>query len=212
VFIAVAAARAAPSQADAIRVIARAAAIVLAVLAVVTLIAGVGFDWISTGVFSTPQKVHIAITPSTNLGYTVWWVLHKLDIASNKASIQSALGGVSAAITLAIVAVLLWRVRRENLVRYLGIVLVVAAIGGPALWPWYLIWGLALLAACPEPQRSLAFVAAVSLPVFVVKPNGIVLLSRGSDPKVLLVYVLVVIAVWVRWRRRRAAAPAIALT
>ncbi len=45
--------------------LARAAVVLVAVLAVVTLVVGVGFDWITTGVFSTPQKVRLAITPST---------------------------------------------------------------------------------------------------------------------------------------------------
>ena len=65
--------------------------------------------------------------------------------------------------------------------------LVAAALGGPAAWPWYLIWGIVLLAAWPAAQRSVALAAAVTLPVFLVKPDGILLLARSASPAVVVV-------------------------
>jgi hypothetical protein len=175
------------------------------VLGVVTLAVGVGFDWITTGVFSTPQKVRLAITPSTGVGYTIASVLHDFGAYANARSIESAVAGVFGALTVGVAAWLLWRVRRATLVRDLGAVLVIAALGGPAAWPWYLIWGIVLLAAWPGAQRSVALAAAVTLPVFLVKPDGILLLDRSASPVVVVVYIVLGAAAWLAWRHRRPA-------
>jgi hypothetical protein len=99
-------------------------------------------------------------------------------------------------------AVLLYRVRVGRLVPWLGAFLVIAAAGGPAAWPWYFIWGLALLSALRVPQRSMGLALAIAVSVFVVKPNGILALPLRSAPAVVIVYALVGAAVW-QWGRRR---------
>jgi hypothetical protein len=187
----------------------RAAVVAVVVLGVVTLAVGVGFDWVTTGVFSTPQKVRLAITPSTGVGYTIASVLHDFGAYANARSIESAVAGVFGALTVGVGAWLLWRVRRATLVRDLGVFLLVAALGGPAAWPWYLIWGIVLLAAWPEAQRSVALAAAVTLPVFLVKPDGILLLDRSASPAVVVVYIMLGAAAWLVWRHRRRLAPAV---
>jgi hypothetical protein len=212
VFIVVVSARAAPSRDQRWRLVGSAALITVAVLGVVTVVAGAGLDWISTSVFSTPHKVQLAITPGTAVGYTIASLLHDLGASADTRSLESAFGGVTGVLTVALAAWLLWRVRMATMVRYLGIVLVAAALGGPAAWPWYLIWGLALLAACPEVQRSWWMVAAVSLPVFLVKPDGILLLPRSFSPAVLVVYIVIGGVAWVTLRRRRDVPRAVALT
>jgi Glycosyltransferase family 87 len=212
VFIVVAAARAAPERAERLRLVARALAITVLVLAAVSLATGVGLDWITTGVFSTPQKVRLAITPATGVGYTLASLAHDLGIAANSRSVEHVFAGIAAVLTVALAVLLLWRVRPESLVRDLGVFLVAVVLGGPAAWPWYLIWGLALLAAWPRWQRSIAFALAVTVPVFLVKPDGILLLSRSAAPAVVVIYAALVAVAWFSWRRRQRAAPAMALT
>jgi alpha-1,6-mannosyltransferase len=210
VFIVVAAARAAPTTRDRTRLVALAAAITIAVLVAVSAATGVGPDWVTTSVFSTPQKVRLAITPGTGIGYTVASLLHDLGASADARSIESAFAGVMATLTVALGLALLWQVRAETQVRNLGVFLVAAVLGGPAAWPWYLIWGIALLAAWPGWQRSPALALAVTLPVFLVKPDGILLLARSASPVVVIVYIALATAAWRGWRRRPS--PAIALT
>jgi len=116
-------------------------------------------------------------------------------------SVESAVGVVVAALTAALGAVLLWRVRIQSLAWLLGLALIAAAAGGPAAWPWYFTWGLVLLAAAPGPQRSWAVAVSVALSVFVVKPNGILTLPLASAPAVVCVYVAIAAALWYWWRR-----------
>jgi alpha-1,6-mannosyltransferase len=216
-FIAVAFAREAWESGDrdrALRLLAGAAAITVFVLGVVSVATGVDASWLTSGVFSTPQKVHLAITPGTAIGYTLASLLHDLGAGVGTRSLENAFNAVTAVATVTCGLVLLARVRRERLVLYLGAFLAVAAFGGPAAWPWYFVWGLALLAACPGPQRSWVLAAALALPVLLVKPDGILVLSVTSSPAVLIVYLVLAALAW-RWFRRRprgapAAAPVVA--
>ena len=79
------------------------------VLGVVSLITGLGLDWVS-GSLSTPAKVRLAITPSTALGYTV---AHAFGVAGSSKAIESAFGVVTLALTAGLGAWLLYRVRFE---------------------------------------------------------------------------------------------------
>ena len=104
--------------------------------------------WISTTVFSTPDKVRLAITPATALGWTAAQVLASGRSRRARPRVGRSASSRSGS-SLVLGAVLLWRSRRENMVRNLGIALIAVAVCGPAAWPWYLTWGLVLLAACP---------------------------------------------------------------
>jgi alpha-1,6-mannosyltransferase len=207
-FIAVAWGREELGRGAQIRFIAGAALLTLAVLGVVTLAAGVGVDWLSTSLFSTPAKVRLAITPATGLGYTVASLLSDVGIGVSHRGLEGAFGVVAFALTAATGAVLLFRVRVGRLVPWLGAFLVIAAAGGPAAWPWYFLWGLALLAALRWPQRSVALALAIAVSVFVVKPNGILALPLQTAPAVVVVYALIAAAVWQWGRRQRRRRPA----
>jgi hypothetical protein len=91
-------------------------------------------------------------------------------------------------------------VRPSTVVRDLGLFLVAAVLGGPAAWPWYLIWGIVLLACWAKWQQGVALVIAVTVPVFIVKPDGILLLSRTASPAVVVVYTALAV---LAWRQRR---------
>ncbi len=202
-FIAVAWAREEPGRAAQVRFLAAAAAISVAVLGVVTLVAGVGVDWLSTSLFSTPAKVRLAITPATGLGYTVASLLSDVGISVSHKGLEGVFGVIAFGATVVTGAVLLVRMRIGRLVRWLGAFLVIAAAGGPAAWPWYFIWGLSLLCGLRPAQRSLGLALAIAVSVFVVKPNGVLALPLQSAPAVVVVYLVIAAAAWWQVRRRR---------
>jgi alpha-1,6-mannosyltransferase len=206
-FIAVAWGREEPGRSAQVRFIAAAALLTVAVLAVVTLVTGVGVDWLSTGLFSTPAKVRLAITPATGVGYTVASLVSDVGIGVSHRGFEGVFGVIAFALTAVTGAVLLYRVRIRRVVPWLGAFLVIAAAGGPAAWQWYFLWGLALLAALRAPQRSMGLAVAICVSVFVVKPNGILALPLHTAPAVIIVYLLIGAAVWQRSRRRRRGQP-----
>ena len=173
-----------------------AAGLVLAV----SVITGLGLGWISSNVFSTPDKVRLAITPATALGWTVAQV-----VPVGARSLESALGVVAFGLSLVFGALLLWRTRRGNMVRNLGIALIAVAVCGPAAWPWYLTWGLVLLAACPGIQQSRALALAVVACALVVKADGILTFPLHTAPVFVVLY-LGATAVWLSRTRLSEAA------
>jgi hypothetical protein len=102
--------------------------------------------------------------------------------------------------------VLLSRARRENAVRYLGVWLIALAMAGPAAWPWYLSWGLVLLAACPDVQWSRVVLAVSVAGALVVKADGILAFPLHTAPVFVVLYIAVAAALLVR-RRRPAVTP-----
>jgi hypothetical protein len=189
--------------AAAARALALSAAATAAVLAVVSAVSGLGLSWISSGVFSTPGKVHLAITPVTAAGWSAASLLHLLGIGANARHIESAFGVVALALTALLGLELLRRARYANMVPALGALLLASVFAGPATWPWYLTWGLTLIACAAFAQRSRILPLAIVLAVFLVKPNGILAVSLHLAPIVLAAYAIAVGVAW-RARRRRA--------
>ena len=181
---------------------ARSAAVTVGVLAAVSAVTGLGLSWVSSGVLSTPGKVHLAITPVTATGWSVASLLHLLGLGASSRGIESALGAVALVVTGALALALIRRARYANIVPALGALLLVSVFAGPATWPWYLTWGLALIACCAVAQRSRALAPAIVLAVFLVKPDGILALPLHTAPIVLAVYVIAAGTAW-RHRRRR---------
>jgi hypothetical protein len=174
----------------------RGVALAACVMVAVSLASGLDFGWISSSVFSTPQKVRLAITPTTALGWTVAQI-----VPVGARGLESALGVVAFAGAMLLAVVLLWRVRRETLVRYLGIALLVVAVAGPAAWPWYLSWGLVLLAVSPEAQAWRFLPVAIAVSALVVKGDGLLAFPLHTAPGFLVLYGAMAVAV-LRSRRR----------
>ena len=158
-----------------------AAVVVLAV----SVITGLGLGWISTTVFSTPDKVRLAITPATALGWTVAQVVpvgaRGLESAFGRGRVRDVASCSARCCCGARAA--------ENMVRNLGIALIAVAVCGPAAWPWYLTWGLVLLGACPRIQQSRALALAVAASVLVVKADGILAFPLHTAPVFVVLYV-----------------------
>jgi hypothetical protein len=182
--------------------VSQCAGIAVVVLGLVTVVSGVGVGWLSSAVFSTPARVHLAITPATAVGETVALVLHGAGVAVSAHGLESSLGLVATALAAAGGLRLLWLADVPRVAMLLGVTLLLAAIGGPAAWPWYLSWGIVLVAACPAAQRSPALIAALVLGPFLVRPDGILSLPIEASPAVLAVYVLAALLAWRRLRRR----------
>jgi alpha-1,6-mannosyltransferase len=164
----------------------RGVLIAAGVVAAVSVVSGLGFGWISSGVFSTPEKVRLAITPATALGWTVAQI-----VPVGARGLESALGLIAFGVSLLFGLGLLWRTRPSNMVRYLGFALIAVAVCGPAAWPWYATWGLVLLAACPGLQFSRLLVATIVLGALVVKADGVLAFPLHTAPVFVALYVAI---------------------
>jgi hypothetical protein len=201
-FIAVAWVRERPGWPARLRASAETIVMAAAIVGIVSLATGWGLHWFSSTLFSTPARVRLSITPATGVAWTLSSLLRDAGVGASFMHVESVTRVLAAAVTGAVAIVLLARTRRENMVRMLGIVLVALALGGPAAWPWYLTWGVVLLAATTPFQLSRAIPVALVAVAFLVKANGILVLPLGSAPIVVGVYVVIGCAAWYTWRRR----------
>ena len=93
---------------------------------------------------------------------------------------------------------LLWNVHRLDVVRAIGLALVLFVVGSPTLWPWYLTWGVTLLAATTA-QRSRVLAAVAGLAMLVVGAGGSPMLN-GMD-YVVTAPLLLAGCAWFFWDR-----------
>jgi hypothetical protein len=134
----------------------------------VTTIAGTGYGWI--GALSTP----ISAQSWSLTGVLGQWTADVLAHDDVGAALAISLWRWAGVLATLIVAALVWTYRHRLGPLYgLGIVLVALVVFGPALRPWYVIWGLIPLAAAAWHARVrhlLTVFCAALLPV--VLPDG----------------------------------------
>ncbi len=161
------------------RVIAEAALITVVVVSGITWGAGYGWTWLGPTALHVPTTLRVLITPLVSVGSFTYGVLHLVGVPVARTTMISAAQAVG---SLAAVAAIVWMVlhtRGRDAVKLLGLSLLLFVVLSPTLWPWYLMWGIAVLAATSaQRSRSLAVVAASAM--LVVGAGGTPLLNGGD--------------------------------
>lgn len=156
--------------------IAKAAAagvgVFVAVFGAITLAAGVNLGWLPA--LSAPSMIVNWMSLPTGVGEFVHWLLEiPFDLPKQPfVNVARVIGGL----VLLTIAVRQWWAARDggpDAIRRAGIVLLAVAVLSPATLPWYVSWGMALLAAAPWSRRALFWLVFFSLfLVIVYYPNG----------------------------------------
>ncbi|MEV0737969.1 polyprenol phosphomannose-dependent alpha 1,6 mannosyltransferase MptB [Streptomyces sp. NPDC050549] len=170
-----------------------------------TAVAGTGYGWI--GALDTPVSAHNWALTSL-LGRATGALLEHLGSSLAPFAIPAwhALGlAVTGAAILAI-----WLRLRPSPVYALGLSLAVVAAFGPAIRPWYALWGLFLIAAAAPSTSVRHRVAAVTgVLALAVLPSG----GPADIGQLVLAVSGGVLAIVVLWQARQAAeAPALGRT
>ncbi|MBA3907949.1 MAG: polyprenol phosphomannose-dependent alpha 1,6 mannosyltransferase MptB, partial [Pseudonocardiales bacterium] len=146
-------------------------AVFVIVFGVCTLVAGVDLGWLPA--LSAPSMIVNWMSIPTALGQIFGWIASLFGGSMQLfINIFRALG----AALLLWIAVRQWWAAREggpDAIRRAGIVLFATAILSPATLPWYVSWGMALLAMAPWTVRGLQYMVVVALMLIIVYyPNG----------------------------------------
>ena len=184
------------------RLVVQAAALTAVVFIGVTLFCGYGWTWMGPSALHVPTELRIFATPSVSLGNLAFHLLHPLGLPIARSGTVTVVQYVCGLAAVGGCVWLLVTLRRHEMVRSLGIALILIVVGSPTVWPWYLLWGLVLLAAT-NAQRSKALAATAALAMLLVGPSGSPRLLGNSYILVSLATVAAV--VWLvrgqRWRR-----------
>ena len=182
-------------------------AIAAATLGLSTWLAGFGFGWVKN--LLSNGTVRSWAAPATAVGMAIGNVVHKVGLES--VSITTVLSvtrflGLAAAAGFALW--LLWHAERRGWVRSLGLSLVLIVELGPVVQPWYLAWGLVLLAASYKGREHFWLLALSITGPFIGIPGGRALLDGlvHSNPLLIATAVavlggllLVPMGRWTQW-------------
>jgi alpha-1,6-mannosyltransferase len=161
------------------RVVVEAAAITVLVVGGVTFGAGLGWTWLSPAALRVPTQLRVLITPLVSVGTFVHGVLHALGLPVTLGATISAVQAVGVVTAIAGILWMVFHVRDRDAVRLCGLALVLFVVLSPTLWPWYLTWGVAVLAATSA-QRSRALAAVAGLAMLLVGAGGTPMLNGGT--------------------------------
>ncbi len=182
-------------------VVIKAVVVTAIVFVGVTMAAGFGWTWLGTAALHVPTELRVDSTPAVSLGTLFFHLLHMVGIPVRQSATVTVTQAICGIAAVAASVWLLLNIRKLDVVRALGIALLLIVIGSPTVWPWYLMWGLALLAAT-RAQRSAALAVVAALAMLIVGPSGTPLLSGGAY--IIVSLATVAICVWLfrgqRWR------------
>jgi hypothetical protein len=127
-----------------LRPLIKAALIAMAVMAVLSLVSGLGLGWI--GNLGTPGTVRSWMAPATAIGLVISGALHVVGVGVGLGGVLTVtrlLGLIGAA---AIAFSCLRHKERLGTLSALGISMLMFVLLGPVVQPWYLTWGIILMA------------------------------------------------------------------
>jgi hypothetical protein len=127
-----------------VRPLVKALAVSLTVMTTLTLVSGLGWGWI--GNLGTPGTVRSWMAPATAVGLVLSGAMHIVGVGvglGGVLTITRMLGLLAAA---AIAVYCLRHKQRLGTLNALGISMLMFVLLGPVVQPWYLTWGIILMA------------------------------------------------------------------
>ncbi len=160
-----------------VRPLLKAGAIASAVVLGLSFASGLGIGWIAN--LDTPATVRSWLAPATGIGMVLSGALHAVGMTS--VSMTSVLSGtrvLGLGAAAAASVYLLLRSDRIGAVRAMGISLLLFVVLGPVVQPWYLTWGVVLLAPVATGKLRAVLIALSALAPFIGLPGGRTLLDE----------------------------------
>lgn len=161
--------------------VAIATGIAVVIMAALSEVTGLGWGWIKG--LSNPGVARTWLDAPTGVGMLLGRLLSVVglhNLTTDAVTLTRDLAMVAAAW---IVIQLLVHSDRVGLVRAIGLSLVAIAVLGPALQPWYLTWGLIVLAPVASSRTLIAIVGGSAFSSFLGVPIGAVVVGelQGFD-------------------------------
>ena len=186
-----------------IRPVVLSALLSAAVLAALTAISGLGLGWVKN--LATPGTVRSWAAPATGIGMALTGLSHLVGWGVSEASMLSVTRLIGLVIAIGIGVWLLKESDRIGQLRAIGLTLLLFVILGPVVQPWYLSWGLILLAPVAQGRTRTTLIVLTVISPFIGLPGGSTLVSEllHADPLViaitLVALLLFVVAPLGRW-------------
>lgn len=143
------------------------------VAAVVSVVSGVGTNWLNFAAISSPSGAALPITPAVSIAVLVDESLQVLGFEPNLTVTLLTVRGLGVLFAGLFALVVLIRQPRLGLTKSVGAIFLVVVLASPVTWPWYLCWPLMLLGASVIAGKARGVLITLTvLAPFVVDPNG----------------------------------------
>ena len=162
-----------------IRMVAELALITALVVVGITWSAGFGWTWLGPTALKVPTELKVLITPMVSLASFLWGVLHAVGVPVAKHTVISVVQTAASILAVLVIVWMVLHVRGRDAVRSTGVALLLFVVLSPTVWPWYLMWGIAVLAATSA-QRSKSLAVVAGLAMLVVGAGGTPMLNGGD--------------------------------
>ena len=178
-----------PGTSIAKRIVAAGAAGVAGVVIfeLLTLVTGLGWGWTKSS--DVPGLAHPLLAPANAIALSFG------DLVGNGFAVNSVTRGIASLAAVVIATVLIIRTGRDGsraqVVGALGWALIALAWLGPALYPWYLTWGVVIVAVTGAGRLEKPLTIAIVAVTFLVLPGGYGLLDLWADWRRIVVAFLV---------------------
>jgi alpha-1,6-mannosyltransferase len=171
------------------RMAVRSGLVTLTVMGVLSLVSGLGWGWIAN--LGTPGTVRSWMAPATGVGLLISGTAHVFHIGVGLGGVLTMTRAIGLLAAAAVAVYCLLNHERMGLLNALGITLMAFVLLGPVVQPWYLTWGIILVAPVVA-GRMLYFVLGLSMIVpFIGLTGGAELLTQlvHTQPASMVLYV-----------------------
>ena len=182
----------------------------IAAIIVGCVLVGLGPGWITA--LTSTGKVNDTYSPTTKLGFSIAEILNGVGLDVNGQLLASGVRALGLLATAVLAFVMLMRSPRVGYIKATGVILVAYVLLGPVIWPWYLVTGFALLAACGLGRYRPSYLVVCLAASWFVWPTSVVSMGTAGSGyqhlRGLGVVVLVIALAWgaqrfaARWERR----------
>ena len=173
-------------------------------------IVGLGPGWITA--LKSTGKVNDTYSPTTKLGFSIAEILNGIGLHVDGQLLASGVRALGLLATAVIAFVMLMRSPRVGFIKATGVMLLAYVLLGPVIWPWYLVTGFALLAACGLGRYRPSYLVVCIAASWFVWPTSVVSMGTFGNGyqhlRGLGVVVLIIALAWGaqrftgRWERR----------
>jgi hypothetical protein len=179
----------------------------LGVLGFFSYVSGLGWGWVT--ILGTPGVVRSWASPTTGLAFAFAGIAHLFHVGIGVSGVLSVTRFLGLLVAGVAGVWLLFNSDRIGTLKALGLTLLLFVLLGPVVQPWYLSWGLILLAPVALGQLRSLVIGLSMVTAFIELPGGTQLVSTllHGDPLLIvltLLWILVVMTVPLSsWDQRR---------
>ncbi|MDA8196475.1 MAG: polyprenol phosphomannose-dependent alpha 1,6 mannosyltransferase MptB [Actinomycetota bacterium] len=145
-------------------------AVMVATLVAMTTVSGVGWGWVHN--LSTPGTVVSPAVPTTIVAAWLSRIASLVGLPSSFSLLLSIFRGLGLLLAALITLYLIYNIKSLGFEKVVGLSLLAIVLFGPVIQPWYITWGLMVLAMKPSVRSASSIVFVSILGMVLGLPDG----------------------------------------